>query len=77
LIASTRRQIFACALVGLLGVGGASADTRAPVEIGYRVVATYPHDRLAYTQGLLERAPGGSEKRHAAGGAAACAAPLR
>lgn len=53
MIASTRRQIFACALVGLLGVGGASADTRAPVEIGYRVVATYPHDRLAYTQGLV------------------------
>ncbi len=33
--------------------GFAAADTTAPVEIGYSIVATYPHDRTAYTQGLV------------------------
>ena len=31
----------------------AAADGDAPVEIGYSVVATYPHDRGAFTQGLV------------------------
>ena len=55
MIRIARRRFCACTcvLVALLGVGGATADTRAAVEIGYRVVATYPHDRLAYTQGLV------------------------
>ena len=54
-----RRRASACAL-GLVGTLGACialslalADTPAPVEIGYRIVATYPHDRQAYTQGLV------------------------
>ena len=32
---------------------GAAADSAAPVEIGYSVVATYPHDPNAFTQGLV------------------------
>jgi glutamine cyclotransferase len=55
-----RRRASACAL-GLLGacialslfLALALADTPVPVEIGYRIVATYPHDRQAYTQGLV------------------------
>jgi glutamine cyclotransferase len=54
-----RARVFARALA-LAGVAGVTiaaaqvlADTPAPVEIGYRVVATYPHDRRAYTQGLV------------------------
>lgn len=31
----------------------AEEDARPPARIGYSVVATYPHDRLAYTQGLV------------------------
>ncbi len=31
----------------------AAADPTAPVEIGYRIVATYPHDEKAFTQGLV------------------------
>ena len=31
----------------------AAADTTAPAEIGYSVVATYPHDGNAFTQGLV------------------------
>ncbi len=31
----------------------AAADSTAPVEIGYRIVATYPHDEKAFTQGLV------------------------
>lgn len=30
-----------------------AADSTAPVEIGYRIVATYLHDEKAYTQGLV------------------------
>ncbi len=30
-----------------------AADSMAPVEIGYRIVATYPHDEKAFTQGLV------------------------
>ncbi len=30
-----------------------AADTTAPAEIGYSIIATYPHDRGAYTQGLV------------------------
>jgi glutamine cyclotransferase len=40
-------------LVGLLVSRLAAAGTAAPVEIGYSVVATYPHDRAAFTQGLV------------------------
>ena len=29
------------------------ADTGATPEIAHRIVATYPHDRQAYTQGLV------------------------
>jgi glutamine cyclotransferase len=31
----------------------AATDTGAPAEIGYSIVATYPHDRNAFTQGLV------------------------
>ncbi len=42
------------ALSGLLAAAVAAAnDTVAPPRIGYTIVATYPHDRLAYTQGLV------------------------
>lgn len=44
---------WALAVAGLLTAAAAAADASAPVEIGYRVVATYPHDRQAYTQGLV------------------------
>ena len=30
-----------------------AADPAAPVEIGYSIVATYPHDTRAFTQGLV------------------------
>jgi len=30
-------------------------ESRAPSEYGYEVVASYPHDRAAFTQGLLVR----------------------
>lgn len=42
---------WALALAGLLGLAGVRAEV--PVSIGYRVVATYPHDPQAYTQGLV------------------------
>ena len=42
-------------IVGLLLAGSptAWADGDAPVEIGYAIVATYPHDPEAFTQGLV------------------------
>jgi len=44
---------MACVLAGLLASGVALADSTAAARIGYRVVATYPHDGRAYTQGLV------------------------
>jgi glutamine cyclotransferase len=43
-------------LAGLLFAGFVplwAADGDAPVEIAYSIVATYPHDRGAFTQGLV------------------------
>ncbi len=40
-------------LAGLLSACADAADGGAPAEIGYSVVATYPHDRGAFTQGLV------------------------
>ena len=44
--------VVALALVALPGAGSARAGDAAP-PIGYRVVATYPHDARASTQGLV------------------------
>ena len=44
---------FGAWLAGLLLACTAGADTVAPTEIGYRIVATYPHDADAFTQGLV------------------------
>lgn len=43
------------ALLGLLASSATATanDDAAPARIAYSVVATYPHDRLAYTQGLV------------------------
>lgn len=41
------------ALAGLLASPPAGAEIPAPAEIGYSVVATYPHDPAAFTQGLV------------------------
>ena len=41
------------ALAGLLMAGAAAAEITAPAAIGYSVVATYPHDKNAFTQGLV------------------------
>jgi glutaminyl-peptide cyclotransferase len=41
------------ALAGLLVAGAAAAEITAPAAIGYSVVATYPHDKNAFTQGLV------------------------
>jgi glutamine cyclotransferase len=41
------------ALAGLLLCRLAAADIPAPVEIAYTIVATYPHDPSAFTQGLV------------------------
>jgi glutamine cyclotransferase len=38
---------------GLLSASAESTDGGAPVAIAYKVVATYPHDRGAFTQGLV------------------------
>ena len=40
-------------LAGLLMAGAAAAETAVPADIGYSVVATYPHDANAFTQGLV------------------------
>jgi len=40
-------------LGAMLCVAGAIADGATPREIAHRIVATYPHDRQAYTQGLV------------------------
>lgn len=40
-------------LAGLLPARAEAADSGAPVAIGYKIVATYPHDRGAFTQGLV------------------------
>lgn len=40
-------------LAALLVSRVAATETVAPVEIGYSIVATYPHDRGAFTQGLV------------------------
>ncbi|MBK1718275.1 glutamine cyclotransferase [Thiocystis violacea] len=43
-------------LLGLLGLGGAYADEASPPSapvLGYRLVASYPHDSGAFTQGLI------------------------
>lgn len=48
-----RALAWALALAGVVHVGRVVADAQAGLEIGYRVVATYPHDRRAYTQGLV------------------------
>lgn len=40
-------------MAGMLIACTAAADSTAPVEIGYSVVATYPHDRSSFTQGLV------------------------
>lgn len=37
----------------LLSGPASSADDAPPVAIGYSIVATYPHDRGAFTQGLV------------------------
>ena len=39
--------------VGMRAAGAAAADGGATPRIGYRVVATYPHDARASTQGLV------------------------
>lgn len=39
--------------LALLLPRGVAGDSAAPVEIGYSVVATYPHDTSAFTQGLV------------------------
>jgi len=44
---------IACLLVALLAGGAASAVADATPELRYRVVATYPHDPRASTQGLV------------------------
>jgi len=49
-------RLLAAVLLPLLlaGVGGKKpADRRAPDIYSYRIVNTYPHDPLAYTQGLV------------------------
>jgi glutamine cyclotransferase len=38
-----------------LGVSGQHAPKRVPVEMTYEVVASHPHDRDAFTQGLVFR----------------------
>lgn len=50
-----RLPAVACvfALVGLPVAACAAAEISVAAEIGYRVIATYPHDRSAYTQGLV------------------------
>lgn len=48
-----RAKVCALALAAALQAGSVVADTRQPAQIGYRIVATYPHDRRAYTQGLV------------------------
>lgn len=40
-------------LAGLLAPRLAGAEIPAPTQIGYSIVATYPHDREAFTQGLV------------------------
>lgn len=40
-------------LLGGLLLSTAAAQTPAPVAIGYRIVASYVHDRAAFTQGLV------------------------
>lgn len=48
------RRWIGLAILGLLAAAVTAAnDNVAPPRIGYSVVATYPHDRLAYTQGLV------------------------
>ena len=49
--ARVRAPVLAIALAVLPGVCAGAGDA-APL-IGYRVVATYPHDARAYTQGLV------------------------
>jgi glutamine cyclotransferase len=41
------------AMAGLAMACAVAADATAPSRIEYRVVATYPHDRNAFTQGLV------------------------
>ncbi len=41
------------ALAGVLVAAAAAAEITAPAAIGYSVVATYPHDKNAFTQGLV------------------------
>ena len=40
-------------LAGLPSAWAEAVDSGAPVAIGYKIVATYPHDRGAFTQGLV------------------------
>jgi glutamine cyclotransferase len=40
-------------LAGVLSAWAEATDGGAPVAIGYKIVATYPHDRGAFTQGLV------------------------
>lgn len=41
--------------LGLLAAAAAAGEAPQPVEYGYRVVQSYPHDPAAFTQGLLFR----------------------
>jgi glutaminyl-peptide cyclotransferase len=47
--------VMGVAAVAVLGFGGSSLDTQrsATPTFTYRVVRSYPHDRSAYTQGLV------------------------
>ncbi|MFN3538008.1 MAG: glutaminyl-peptide cyclotransferase, partial [Brevundimonas sp.] len=48
------RILSSLLLLFLVGVTGPAGAQAAPV-LGYRVIQSYPHDRTAFTQGLLWR----------------------
>jgi glutamine cyclotransferase len=50
-----RLFVMGVAVVAVLGFGPASLDTQRPAAptFSYRLVRSYPHDRGAYTQGLV------------------------
>jgi glutamine cyclotransferase len=50
-----RLFVMGVAVVAVLGFGRASLDTQRPAAptFTYRLVHSYPHDRAAYTQGLV------------------------
>lgn len=47
------KRACAVALLALLAVGRAAADAAAPTQLRAEVIASYPHDAKAFTQGLL------------------------